>query len=520
MFNCLYRWGWMRDDVQFHMTSSSCGIIKTRARNLTESYDVSPTPTKEDGEEGEKNAFILNEDRLDKIWEQDSSHYGSFYLRIGAVVFGVGSVIYSWLEFGQYFELKNDPACHNIMLALSPAAGAVFTFVQTVFVFLNSKTFQRRSPSFKSFGLMHVVATNLCVWFNVIIQETKHEIMLYVELHIDSFNHTYDDSDYFNLPHVRKKRGYNLECQRTDLMGSVVQNASPFLFPCAIEYSLICFAIMYEMWRTVHERHTNIQQSRYYSEDENSRTNRASHQYSVDCAKSHRGLFLGILVLVLSIIILIIFFVLVDRKEYKEVAIDSIYVAELSLYVITLTAVMGGVYQVRKLNYTGNRRMDLDNSLLLIALFGVLAYNFFSIVACFFGDENSMIMLVTSIIAVLQASSQGLFILDASYRAAIEPEHQAKKPGREVITFLIVANFTLWAMITQEKSRSDVHPVQLEFFGLWPWTIITNVFRPLAIFYRFHSTVCLFEVWKRSYKYRPGVCAMSRENSILPTINC
>jgi len=48
--------------------------------------------------------------------------------------------------------------------------------------------------------------------------------------------------------------------------------------------------------------------------------------------------------------------------------------------------------------------MDLDNSLLLIALFGVLAYNFFSIVACFFGDENSMIMLVTSFIAVLQVS--------------------------------------------------------------------------------------------------------------------
>ena len=29
------------------------------------------------------------------------------------------------------------------------------------------------------FGLMHMVATNLCVWLNVIIQETKHEILYF-----------------------------------------------------------------------------------------------------------------------------------------------------------------------------------------------------------------------------------------------------------------------------------------------------------------------------------------------------
>lgn len=27
------------------------------------------------------------------------------------------------------------------------------------------------------FGMMHIVATNLCIWLNVIIQETKHEIL-------------------------------------------------------------------------------------------------------------------------------------------------------------------------------------------------------------------------------------------------------------------------------------------------------------------------------------------------------
>ena len=36
------------------------------------------------------------------------------------------------------------------------------------------------------FGLMHVVATNLCVWLNVIIEETKHEIIHQLYLHASS----------------------------------------------------------------------------------------------------------------------------------------------------------------------------------------------------------------------------------------------------------------------------------------------------------------------------------------------
>lgn len=37
---------------------------------------------------------------------QAKSRLGSFYLRVGAVAFGIGSMVYSGLEIGQYFELK------------------------------------------------------------------------------------------------------------------------------------------------------------------------------------------------------------------------------------------------------------------------------------------------------------------------------------------------------------------------------------------------------------------------------
>lgn len=48
-------------------------------------------------------------------------------------------MIYSGLEFGQFFEMPDDPRCGNIMAAVTPAARMIFTFIQMYFVFLNAK---------------------------------------------------------------------------------------------------------------------------------------------------------------------------------------------------------------------------------------------------------------------------------------------------------------------------------------------------------------------------------------------
>lgn len=40
----------------------------------------------------------------------------------------------------------------------------------------------------------------------------------------------------------------------------------------------------------------------------------------------------------------------------------------------------------------------------------------------------------------------------------------------------------------------------MEFYGVWAWTLITHVSAPLLVCYRFQATVCLYEVWKNSYK--------------------
>jgi hypothetical protein len=140
------------------------------------------------------------------------------------------------------------------------------------------------------------------------------------------------------------------ECRRTNIMGSLVQDASPFLFPCTIEYSLICAAILYVMWK-------NICRTSPTQGAGGSRIGRAGvppqtaykrhpHHYSVDCARAHKGLFVGILVLVLTIISLILFFVLISRPEFRNLAVMEVNICELTLYTMTTIATLVGMLQV------------------------------------------------------------------------------------------------------------------------------------------------------------------------------
>lgn len=134
---------------------------------------------------------------------------------------------------------------------------------------------------------MHMIATNICVWLHVLIQETKHQIMIIVnpnttELMPDfaiAWEHVDDvveeiSEDYLEsigpsypsgqqTAHQLVKRSLDDhsiytthgECRRSNIIGELVRDASQFLFPCTIEYSLICAAILYIMWKGVDERH-------------------------------------------------------------------------------------------------------------------------------------------------------------------------------------------------------------------------------------------------------------------------
>ncbi|XP_046817141.1 proton channel OtopLc-like isoform X3 [Vespa crabro] len=448
-------------------------------------------------------------------------HYGSFYLRMGAVAFGIGSMIYSGLEFGQYFELERNTKCHNIMLALTPATRMAFIFIQMYFIFLNNEQMKvHRHRIVARFGLMHMIGTNLSVWLNVLVQETKHEILTFYNpennslrishrlgmkggFHLGGHSHIHH-GEHLRVPRGLKGPHHMFECRRTNIMGSLVQDASPFLFPCTIEYSLICAAILYVMWKNISKTMFAKTMTPPGSRHHAHAYRRSPHHYSVDCARAHKGLFVGIFILVLTIISLILFFVLISRPELVSLAVTEVNICELTLYGMSTLGTLIGMFQMRKLRYDGGRNLELDNILLVAAQTGMFIYSTFTIIGGHFTlQKHTVLVLVTALASVVQTTCQTIFILDASRRSVATAKQIRRKPGREIVTFLLVTNLAMWAINTLEKSRAESHPVQLHFYGLWAWTIITHVSMPLAIFYRFHSTVCLCEVWKRAYKVKP-----------------
>lgn len=78
----------------------------------------------------------------------------------------------------------------------------------------------------------------------------------------------------------------------------------------------------------------------------------------MDCSNAHRGLFAGILVIVLTIISLIMFFVLANESgsleekiKLRSMAEFEVNVVELVLYIITTVSVITAMIQMRDLKY-------------------------------------------------------------------------------------------------------------------------------------------------------------------------
>lgn len=72
---------------------------------------------------------------------------------------------------------------------------------------------------------------------------------------------------------------------------------------------------------------------------------RSTNQYTVDCARAHKGLFLGILILVLTIISIILFFVLISRRDLIVLAVMEVNLCELTLYAASTVATLFGMIQ-------------------------------------------------------------------------------------------------------------------------------------------------------------------------------
>lgn len=134
------------------------------------------------------------------------------------------------------------------------------------------------------FGLMHLIATNVCEWLNVVIQETRDDIMsvAYDKPALLRYANITGPpkiivEDVVNITLVQRNkstenitaltnltvltnmtaqsyttmRNDSWSCHVNDMITPLLRTVNPYLRPCGVEYSLLCSIIIAVIWNDI-----------------------------------------------------------------------------------------------------------------------------------------------------------------------------------------------------------------------------------------------------------------------------
>ncbi|CAL4134095.1 unnamed protein product [Meganyctiphanes norvegica] len=417
----------------------------------------------------------------------------SFYLRVGALVFGLGTLIFNGLEIAMHSTMNVE--CVEDIVFAHPILQALFTFLQMHFLFVNSEVIVEKFGQVARFGFMHLVATNIAIWIRMVVWESAN----------DWIKVNYEDKPLDEVPiyagHVLRL----YTCFQNNSLGKLWTNAQPYLFPFLVEYSLIAASVTFIMWTNVgKEKLKKLGQLGKKSLDDSATLDKRTRKgyWKVDCRSASKGLFLGLLCIVGGIVILIIFFVMKDEPNFKERMFWISNGTQMIILSLSIISTIIGFIQIRKLSVSSSKPLNLDRLLLSITIFGAYLFAIFGMIvgAINYSDNQSKATFATHALLLIQVSLQGMLVAEASRRTCASRYQMLTKPGRQVITFLLFANITLWILDTFMTHTNISQIFQLDFFGVLAWGIISRISLPLMILYRFHSAVILVEIWKNTYR--------------------
>mgnify|MGYP001051435117 CR=1 FL=1 len=202
-----------------------------------------------------------------------------------------------------------------------------------------------------------------------------------------------------------------------------------YLYPCLIEYSLISVTVFFIMWRNV----GNVEKKSFLRFGD-------QHIFTINCSRSSRGLLVGGILFLLTILSLIPAYI------FEDDAASVTHITGLFLLVVSLLTVICAYFETTKLFYDEHAHVDrFDQVLILITTVGDFAYSFFGLFAYIFITNSESILPVgveicTTIIAICQTFVQTGFIMDTLKRRTKTRQHIRTKPGREIVTALLLLN--------------------------------------------------------------------------------
>ncbi|XP_041942890.1 proton channel OTOP2 [Alosa sapidissima] len=450
-------------------------------------------------------------------------HAGPIWLRGGLILFGLCSIIMDIFKIANYVGYLH---CDSPVKIVFPIVQAVFILVQSYFLWLHAKDCVQLQRNVTRGGLMLTLSTNLMLWMTAVTEESLHQTVL-------------PQSNGSKASHRTAMRvGPMDDCECSHSACSIFEQASNYLYPFNIEYSLFASAMTYVMWKNVGRLVDGCHH----------------HRLRFHLRDVLLGPISGLLVLVAGLVTFIMYKVDVQDKDpaKRDLALRMHYIMNSLAYVLMSAATVAGwvLFGLDRREYVSgkNPTRSLDVGLLLGASMGQFAICYFTIVAVVatgVQSEVDALNLASALLAIVQLCLQNGFIVEGLHRLPHEPTpaqtnaapelyanvHATRshsdseldiKPDpiristvsqshhcptrlcwkrralKEVCAYLMLCNITLWIMPAFGARPQFENPHGLNFYQVYMWVAVMNIGLPFSIFYRMHSVAGLFEVYVTS----------------------
>ncbi|CAH8588394.1 unnamed protein product, partial [Heterobilharzia americana] len=531
----------------------------------------------------------------------------NLYMRLGAVGFGLGVMIHDGFNLSSVWEVR-EPVCHSKLWIPKHIIRIIWVLWQTYFIFKYHRVILHVHRVAVRLAYIHLATINFCHWLKVVVGEVANTLKTPAyytptnqRTHIskpvvgnhsythNSFNFSIQDHSQSSL--LQNRDGQTLkqtsyasgESIPKVCLGYLGVTLGPFLFPLAIEYSLITGSFFYKMLQrvdqsfpksssTANERlgqHSpslissspsstvnsmnkcvlkKSNSSLFQDVDEDDGVDQYYHQQCTEhltyrpvmgcqvflpilkehrlpilnkvnedyqdcedspltedtpqtpnrqkpvkvdtghqCHRSHSGLFLGIMLLIASIVCMVLF-LLRGRNGSKKFAAHIYQKSKIALSSIGFLACVMAILQTNKLKFRRlGRGESFEYNLLTIGLIGCITYHMFLFIPALetvihtllfntnelkqytdieqvqyettrkpltvltnrtntfkvtndYIQHTALLYLAKCTLEILQALLQFFFIVETSRRKVCCINQARIKPGRSVIVFLLICN--------------------------------------------------------------------------------
>ncbi|XP_060685427.1 proton channel OTOP1 [Hemiscyllium ocellatum] len=485
------------------------------------------------------------------LTEKDE-HAGPRWLRGGLTLFATLSLVLDMFKIGYYVGYSS---CLTAVKGVYPAIHAVHTLSQVYFLWFHAKDIIQTFQMIERFGMIHSVFTNLLLWVNSIIAESKHQL--------NDHKKRLAGHGFANLTMVvAEKSGPNCSC--TIHVCAAFYKASYYMYPFSIEYHVLASAMLYIMWKNVGRK-----------------LGHRSPQKLVFKTRSNilPGPVLGAAVFATTIGILVVYSLQAGHsKDHRLSAVTMFYLYSMIVLGLMSAASTTGlvIYRIdkRSMDYSKNPTRKLDGQLLASTACASWLLSWCSVLAAVSAQSrphSTWLSLPLSTLAIIEKSVQNMFIVESLHRKQDDGEEEAgrirgtsDRPGtspprcgivnktlegverqlccaaaspqspedrsssvcseqlpspraagsfppasfrqtgnlhktrvilKNIASFLFLCNISFWILPAFGAWPQFDNGLEENVYGFEVWILIVNLAMPFAIFYRMHASSALFEVF-------------------------